>query len=238
MKHIIWFFLVGRATAQMVVNPFVFGVGGPPPISYTINETFEGTGAPSGDWVTSGTINFDYTTTPIEGAQSLATLGATNGADCYAQVYFAVPAAGVTEIYARIRVLDLPSGTQPILRFLNNATVRCTAFVNASGQISIQTTGGTTGSTVTGVVVGDVWHVWFYHKGGTGVTGEASVAISSDGTRPTSGNGYGASTGGTAATAPDRARLNGEWSSTVAGSVDLLWDTVKVAKDQTIPSNP
>jgi len=39
------------------------------PPSYLVEENFEGTGTPSG-WIPIGTVDFDYTTTVLQGVQS------------------------------------------------------------------------------------------------------------------------------------------------------------------------
>jgi len=84
-----------------------------------------------------------------------------------------------------------------------------------------------------------VYHMWVRQvKGTDGTNSVTSVAFSTDGTRPTSGNGFSGTTSGTSVDNPTLIRLMGEFTSNAAGSVDIMWDRTKIAFDQTIPSSP
>jgi hypothetical protein len=85
---------------------------------------------------------------------------------------------------------------------------------------------------------GNVYHVWIKYQKGSGSNTAMSVAWSADGTRPTSGNNFASVADGTNATTPSKILWRGDDESTVEASIDLMIDTVKVANDQTIPSNP
>ena len=77
-----------------------------------INETFEGAGTPS-NWFKNGSANFDYTTSPLDGAQSLRCNSATSDSAGYN------PGASLNngEIWGKllVRIDTLPSAAAKLI---------------------------------------------------------------------------------------------------------------------------
>lgn len=151
-----------------------------------VEENCEGTGTPSG-WTDSGGPNWDYTTAILQGTQSvLCSSGQssyktfTGSTTVHAYSLFRIPTAlpGSTTTYTAIR----DSLGNPL------ATFR----VNSSGQMIVFANGSESTPTVDSLSANTTYHVWYLFTSG----GTCSVAFSTDGTKPTSGNAYTSKTGG------------------------------------------
>lgn len=161
-----------------------------------VEENCEGTGTPSG-WTDSGSPNWDYTTTVAQGSQAVFVgSGAasyktfTGNTTVHICTRFRIPSSipGVTTTYQAIR----DSGGSAL------ATFR----VNSSGQFIVFANGSESTATVSSIVADTWYYVW-----GTFVSGgTCSVAFSTDGTKPTSGNAFTSKTGGSGTAA--RLQLN------------------------------
>lgn len=112
--------------------------------SYLINEGWESGSEPSG-WTHVGTgVNYNYTTTVLEGAKSLGILGTVDSA---AQFTYAGQSAGVYHFFM-FRFTALPSGTINGLGITDSGlNAIAYAGLNSSGTLTINLVGG--GSTTT-----------------------------------------------------------------------------------------
>lgn len=142
------------------------------------DEDCEGTGLPSG-WT--GTANWDYTTTVIEGTKSLL----CNGTD----TSYAISETTV-ETYCLLRFLAIPGGTSSIFS-VRGSSIGAIFRINSSGAVSCYANGSDSTATVSTMTTGVNYHCWLRFVSG----GTCSAAFSTDGTRPTSGNNYASKTG-------------------------------------------
>jgi hypothetical protein len=158
-----------------------------------INEDFEGTGTPTG-WFRGGSANFDYSTSPLVGSQSLRLAAAT--AD-----YAVVQSLNQAEFWwkFRIKIETMPSGTLTILQgsdasFNNNYQV----LLNSSGTLTIQDNSGFLFTTTTDTMAaGTIYDVWGHYKVGTGTNSICEVSFDvANAARPNSGNKYASGTNG------------------------------------------
>jgi len=158
--------------------------GDPPPVSYLLNEDFEGTGTPSG-WFGSGG-NFDSTSSPLQGLQSLRT---PNGS-------FAKTPDGLnqTELYFKflVRFSALPASSSGFFQILDasfNPVV--TGTIYSDGKLEVTVSGFPSSKTVNTVSAGVDYAIVLRGKKGTGANGIGSISFALSGNSvPTSGNSY------------------------------------------------
>lgn len=196
-------------------------VGGKPPLVMLIDENCEGTGTPSGWTNSTGSPNWDYSTAPLAGSQSLYL-------SCAAAAHRArVDFTNQTEIYYYF-LLKLTNGVYP-----GSELVFAVSAANGSSTFSPTLTLGTTGrlnwsgANPTGTLtINTMYHVWTHYRQGTGANGVVDVGFSTTGVRPTSGTDYQQSTISNITALAGRLGL-GPTVTTLA--VDLIFDNIKVS---------
>jgi hypothetical protein len=162
---------------------------------YDNSETWNETGA---------TVNEDYTTIPLRGAQSLYQLDTGIDPKVYASF------TGSSEIWAHFLFQTDDStpaaGNQNFFRIQNSSGTQVAGFslVGASGLLTFYGCGSSY-STVDALASATTYHIWFYYKKGTGANALIKLGFGTDTNRPTSGNKYISCTDGTGAT--DAARI-------------------------------
>lgn len=190
------------------------------PPAYSIEENCEGTGTPSG-WTDADAPDWDYTTTPLQGSQSLhMTLSDVTYKD--------FTGANSLDCYALLRIATMPASTQTVFgtRSSNGATAICVMRLANDGSVYCYANGAAGTAAVTKMTTGTTYHVWIHWENG----GTCSVGFSTDGIRPTTGNNYCTQTGGT--TNPGRFYAYG------AGNDDIELDRMLVLVGGTIGNSP
>jgi hypothetical protein len=203
-----------------------------PPPSYLVEENFEGTGTPSG-WTPIGTVDFDYTTTVLQGAQSCYLDGTSGWA---AILLPGISAQSECWVYFLLQTAALPLAERRIFRMRDvDGNVELFAVnLLADGTLKILQSGANGVTTVGSITTATKHHIWVYYKKGTGSDGVASVGFSTTGTRPTSGNNFAQLTNGTSV-------LNATtlWLETETSGLATVVDRVLlVAGSTAIPDNP
>jgi hypothetical protein len=184
-------------------------------VTYLHEENFEGTGLPTNWTNESGSPNYDYTTTVLQGSQSAL----FNGTTGYATF------TGQTTAYAYVlfRTTALPGSTISVMGFRDSGGgALATLQINSSGQVGILS--GGSAFTTDAIAPNTTYHMWIKFVSG----GTSEIGFSTSGTRPTSGNAFqsiGSSSSGTTV----RFRFSGSMVSIV--------DRVLV-DDVTIGDNP
>lgn len=145
-----------------------------PPPTYLIEEDCEGTGTPSG-WTDSGSVNWDYTTSPAAGSQC-AQFGAA-GAE-YST--YTISAIGDVWVFFAIRVDAFTAGNDMVR--LRDGSSDIVAFrAHTSGQFRLAC-GGQTGTT--SMSPGTWYYVWIHYVKGTGSDGTCDAFVSTTTTKP------------------------------------------------------
>ena len=235
---VLWLLLPGlvapmRLAAQRGFVPHsrkAFRSSPPSGPTYLVEENFEGVGLPSGWTAGNATHDYDYTTVVLQGSESYRQNRSASSPTLLSPTF---TGASTMEAYFMYRPMTA-FGTQQRVFYLLNGTTECVRIsVSASGQFMVRAGVGTENSTTDTMTIDTNYHVWVRYVAGTGANAFASVAFSSDGTRPTSGSKYREVTNGPATLSPDRVRLGVTNSSTF----DQLYDRV-LATTGTIPNNP
>jgi len=143
------------------MNPYIAGVPVSGGVTYLVQEDFEGTGTPSG-WVQAyhegyhALPNFDYTTTVLEGSESMYLSGTgwlkdqavstptlTAGDDRYIGFMYRIPTMPTTGV----NVITIMNGSSRLAYFLQGVNGRILAkleggesVVNPDGVVSADTT--------------------------------------------------------------------------------------------------
>ena len=155
--------------------------------TYLLSEGFEGTGYENTGWTESGAPNENYTTTILEGTQSLNCSGSQ-----YAYRTFQNPTN--FSLYFRVRWNTWKDYANII--YWDNASYGTAASIYADDN-RIQIAHGNSASTGTTAIAANVtYHVWVEWTKGTGANGTMKLFISSNGVKPatpeanvTNGNG-------------------------------------------------
>ena len=215
-------FLV-KADTTIVVGQPVAGGGG---ATYLLEESFETTpGTDDPDW--SGTADPDYTTTVLAGSESLQV---TNAGD---ESYTNALASDQTyvSVYFLVQTGTVGVNNDPVLMLLDSADGEVGSLIFRTANTLRLFHGTETATTVGTVGASTTYHVWVdFNVGATGAN--YSVAFSTDGTKPSSGNNYasGTTTGSGGANSVRKILLGGS-------SADNIFDNIKV-DDVEIGSNP
>ena len=217
-------YLINRRTASR-----------PPPAaggaSYIISENFEGTGIPTGWGTGTGTPDYDYTTSPMEGAQGLR-LDASSADQ--SSVSPTNTAAAEVWIYYRLRVDVLPASSREAVRLRNAGTSIARVFITTSGQMQFRH--GTVSVSTVGVMAPATdYHCWLHYLAGSGANGVADWGFSTDGTEPTSGNNFGSTASGDATGSIDNFQFFADFAS-ATGPIQVF-DKFRY-DDADIGSNP
>lgn len=152
-----------------------------------VEENCEGTGTPSG-WTNSGSPNWDYTTVVLQGTESVL---CSSGASSYKTF------TGNTTVhaYCKFRIpTSLPGSTSTFLAIRDSGgSALALMRVNATGNLGVFANGSDSASfTVDAISANTDYHAWLTFTS----AGTCSIAFSTDGTKPTSGNAYTSKTGG------------------------------------------
>lgn len=150
----------------------------------------EGTGTPSGwtDTAAGGTVNWDSTSTPLDGSQSLLLAG--SGASSYS----CYPITSASSLYAHLRYRptdSTPATSHNIIAFSSdNECSTQVATVDIRTIAYLRVYHGSSYLTSSDVVFGDATliHIWFEYVAGSGADGSYAVYWSADGTKPGSPN--------------------------------------------------
>jgi len=208
--------------------------------AYLFQENFEGTGYENPWTESAGTPNEDYTTSPapLEGSQSLYLDGSSSDQTVYAAV--PSPGSGSTqEFYFLLNVVAKGSANtnRNLVLLSSSGTNLCTLFATSGLALRIRADGGTAVSTANTLSLGTTYHVWVTYKAGTGANAVATVAFSTDGIRPTSGNSYAISSNGTYTVVANRMNLWGDFTTASTNYIQVIFDKIRMA-DTTIGDNP
>jgi hypothetical protein len=197
-----------------------------------VSQDFEGAGYDNGEtWTESGTatIDEDYTGVVLAGSQSLRIVYVSNlGA---ASTSFS--ANDDIWIYCLIRPIAIHSATRNLIEVLNNTTTLGLARITSGGAIVASATA--TATTVATMSTGTTYHLWVHYVKGSGANSVLSVAFSTDGVRPTSGDNFAGVATGPAVLQADKIAL-GSVASTVTAA-EYIYDKVRV-DDAQIGDNP
>jgi hypothetical protein len=152
--------------------------------SYLVEENFEGTGAPTG-WTTAsegGTINYDSTTSPLRGSQSLRL---THSGWPGARVYKAFTAQSQVYLFARVRWAADAGDDTPILTLRDSSgNTLCTLLVRSGGGAFRLYHGTTFGNASSSPTANTTYYVWISYTAGTGANGAATLHWGTATTKP------------------------------------------------------
>lgn len=202
------------------------------PLTPLLYEDFEN---PSGydlagwgtDSVPPGTVNPDNTTNVLYGTQSLAIVEAEDDPTMATNSF---PANDRVFVAFRFQATLLPDTTDSTFFRLNDASGNCQVrlTVNSDGEIRIQL--ACTGSalqTATLIAIGTTYTVWMEYDNDNGANSYGSLAISTGGTRPTSGDGFVDLTGTQTATQVSHIQI-GKTSAEASQHLSFVIDHVLV----------
>lgn len=218
----------GKVTRDKILQAIVAGAGsggggGTPAPSYLLSENFEAAvGYDNVGWsVNSGTPNPDYTTTVLEGTQSLLMSYIGAGTN---QRLDAPTLATQTDIWAYFlyRPLVLPAGFVGVASFKPSGASLMHLQITSTGAIRAVGNFGSATPTTSVMSVNTTYHVWMHFKAGTGANGIQYVAFSTNGIRPTIGNNVSETTTTAETNTVDRMRFWAEGGTTWSYIVDKL----------------
>ena len=159
-----------------------------------ISENAEGSGTPTTPVVwtdTGGSVNWDYTTTVLEGAHSVRI---SAGSSTSAPIGSRTEAHG----YCLLQFTSLPATTASVFGFrAADTSPRALFRVNPTGNVAVYTQSGTPGDsafTTDALAINTTYHIWVTWL----ASGLCTAAFSTDGIKPTSGTAkFVSRTGGT-----------------------------------------
>lgn len=184
------------------------------PAALLIDESFEGTGTPSGWTSVSGSPNFDNASSPIAGAQDLLF---SAGAD--REAYATFTASGEVWIRLRLKFSAAPSSTPApvVVQDAASPSAYVALQVNSSGAIRLlDNSGANTGYTTDTITGGTGVYIFIHVAKGTGANAVYDVEWSTTSTRTGSGNKFASASNGTYASDTDYLdffRNNTSWST-------------------------
>jgi len=219
----------------MLLNTFLYqNAVGSSGVSYFFEERFEGTGYQN-SWTESGTgtKDEDYTTSPLEGSQSLLLSGTAQTPQTTV-----VLSSDQSELWCffRLRVDTAPNVTRQIVQYRNSSAALVGAVNLVVTTNALQARNGAQAgvATVDGLTVGTDYNVWFYWKKGTGADGIARVGFSTSGTEVTSGNAFTQTLVGNSVT--DAHDIHCGFTSNTTGAIVL--DKILISTTATIGNDP
>lgn len=209
----------------VVINPYRFAA----PSAYLLEENFPTGAAPSG-WTISGAWTWNNVTPVMEGtycakSQDFGSVLAWKAftAQSTAYAYFLFQTTDVTPSAAYFLAQLRDSG----------GTAQASVVVNATSELNIRASGAPGATTVTQLAINTLYHIWFSYTKGTGANASATVAFSTDGVRPTSGNQFASLTNGAATADVERMAILGAGGDNIPD----YFDRVLVSASQ-IGDNP
>jgi VCBS repeat-containing protein len=188
--------------------------------TYLFTEGFEGTGFENTGWTKSGTPNENYTTTVLDGAQSLNCSGAQ-----YIQRIFQYSTS--FNLYFRVR-WNTWSDYANVIYWDNNSWGTAASLYADDNRL--QLAHGSASALGTTVLAANVtYHVWVEWTKGTGSNGTMKLFVSTTGTKPAT---------------PEASITNGNGAATeriyvgpTGNGPNVIFDRILV-DDVPIPSNP
>lgn len=185
--------------------------------TYLVEEDCEGTGTPAG-WTDfgGGTVDWDYTTTVLEGSHSLyMTYSASKTG-----TQFDFADKGEVWIKLKFRMNLLPGAGRTVLEICNGATPLVYLQIRSTGILRMY--GPDLADTVDAMAINTDYFIWFHHKKGSG-DGMSEVSFSATDSRPTTGNAYATVTSQTQASDSNRLILS------IGGTgVNPIWDLIQL----------
>jgi hypothetical protein len=157
-------------TFLLTVNP----ASGTP--TYLFTEGFEGTGFENAGWNKSGTPNENYTTTVLDGAQSLNCSGAQH-------IWRTFQYATSFNLYFRVRWAAWRDYANVIYWDNNNWGTAASLYADDNRLQIAHGSAAALGSTVLAANV--TYHVWVEWTRGTGSNGTMKLFVSTSGAKPT-----------------------------------------------------
>lgn len=140
-----------------------------------IEEDFEGTGTPNGWTVNAGSPNFDYTTTVIDGSESLYLSGTTPRTT--------VAFTPLDEHWGYFRFRCTAFANTPFLWYNGSGLFfRCRILTN--GKIRIYNGSSELATSGASFSINTTYNLWWRAKKGTGSNAEIDVFISTSTTKP------------------------------------------------------
>lgn len=193
---------------RSIRNPIRAGVNITPhnhPATPLLYEDFENpAGYDLAGWATDlnapGTINPDNTTNVLYGTQSLAVVEAE---DDPTMVTNSFTASDHVFVAFRFKPTLLPDTTDSTVFRLNDVDGNCQVriTVNSDSEIRVQIAcTGTAFQPATTLSIGTTYTIWLEYDNDNGANSYTSLGISTNGTRPTSGDGFIDGTGTSTAT--------------------------------------
>ena len=228
----------GIASSQLAIVPHNH------PSSLLLFETFEGTGYSTAGWGEviggGGIVNEDYTSTVLDGSQSLFIDGPTDDSSYTTNSF---TAQSTVYSYFQFRITDMPDDEDSFLsifrfRDSDGATV-CKMQIDSTAFPRI-TTGGQASSTLASISADTTYHCWLYWAKNDGGNSKATMAISTTKVQPTSGDYYVTVTTGTAVGNDASQVFLGYANDTVddAGpEMSIIYDYVMI-DDVAVPNYP
>lgn len=196
------------------------GGGGP---TLLLNENCEGTGTPSG-WTDDVTVSWDYTSTVLNGAQSMDAQGSGGNASRYDL------GTTYTELYGKllVRVVSGANGLQVLtMRDASNTHTVFSIQFTATDLAIIDGGSGSGTTTVGSITTGVKYWVWWHYKTGSGSNAIGEIWISTTSTQPANGSSsYATFTNGTE-TLPMQKPEFGVWSGT---GHEVILDDMQIAQ--------
>lgn len=175
--------------------------GGEPndPTSPILSEKFEATGYDTAGWTESGTgtLNEDYTTSPLHGSQSLRIV---TPSDELTYIYHSITSSSETWIRFKIKVVLNPASEIPLIEMWNISQAPIASLrITSAGTLKVSNGTSISTATSSALVDGTTYYVWFHFKNGTGANGVCDASFDESGnSRPTSGNQFTSLSNGTA----------------------------------------
>ncbi|MCK9361700.1 hypothetical protein M0Q28_05785 [Patescibacteria group bacterium] len=219
------------------------GGGGAAPPTYLASESFDNSVGYDRAWtVVGGTPDPDYTDNVLEGTQSLEMAVKTDAETKELYTAFTPTDGQAQEIYFLIKYPYIGTTTTDYTVFDlkdaggNNVSRAYVSRGGGTAKFKITSVGGTAGTTVGTITDNVVYHVWIRYLKGGGADAFSSIAFSTDGVRPASGNNYAESTNGTSTANATRLQLRLTYGAPTS-SCDAIFDKIRV-DDATIGDNP
>lgn len=154
-----------------------------------VSENFEGTGNPG--WTTSGTVDYDYTTTALAGSQSAF----FDGTSASASGYTNFTASSELWVSFMFRYGTMPTGNRYPIQIRNGTSALLRVRIYSTGLARIYAS-SVYASTVGTMSPDTTYYCWLYYKKGTGADQISSFEFQTTNARQGSGNNYAEFTNG------------------------------------------
>lgn len=214
---------------MILLNPYRFptsGGGGDPGSPYLVSEDVDGSGTPAG-WTNAGSPNWDYTTSPIVGAQSLLCSSELN------TTTISFTPASTVWVFCRIRreATGGSSSTIPIVGLRSASDVNLALVTNRNNP-AYRLLGGSIIGGFNATVSNGVNHaLWLQYIIGTGANSIARMWLQEDGTEIRPASMYANHTTGNATADAAKLILGG------ASAAGMVFDKIRVSTSE-IGDNP